>query len=137
MSDERMEKLFSNLKDFINEKFNQINERFDKHEEQQKIDLENLKKRIDKRFIEHENQQEIDMKNLEKRIMQKFDEYEEKQRQDFARLEHVMYDRTAALFDAREISLEKDNNLYLKLKSLEHVLDKHHYRISELESKFN
>ena len=61
----------------------------------------------------------------------------EKQRIDFARLEHVMHERTAALFDAREVSLDEDKNLYKKLKSLERVLDKHHYRFTELESKIS
>lgn len=139
MSDEKIEYLFSSLKGFMTDKFNQINSRFDEHEKQQKVDLENLEKRIDKRFKEHEKQQEIEMKQLEERIMQRiekrFDEHEEKQRLDFARLEHIMYDRTAALFDAREVSLDEDENLYKKLKSLERVLDKHHYRITELESK--
>jgi len=70
-------------------------------------------------------------------FIKRFDEHEEKQRLDFARLEHVMYERTSALFDAREVSLDEDKNLYKKLKSLERVLDKHHYRITELESKIS
>ena len=119
MSNERIEYLFSNLKDFMIEKFDQI------------------EKRIDKRFQEHEKQQEIDMKLLEEKIMKRFDELEEKQRLDLARLEHVMYERTSALFDAREVSLDEDENLYKKFKSLECVLDKHHYRITELESKIS
>lgn len=135
MSDEKIEYLFSGLKDFMTNKFNQINCRFDEHEKQQKADFENLEKRIDNKFKEHEEQQEIDLKQLEERIMQRFDEHEEKQRQDFAKLEYVMYDRTAALFDAREVSLDEDQNLYKKFKSLERVLDKHHYRITKLESK--
>jgi len=133
VSDERIEYLFSNLKDFMIDKFNQLEKRFDEHEKQQKIDFEKLEKRFD----EHEKQQEIDMKQLEERIMKRFDEHEEKQRLDFARLEHVMYERTSALFDAREVSLDEDKNLYKKLKSLERVLDKHHYRITELESKIS
>ena len=137
MSDERMEYLFSNLKDFMIDKFNQLEKRFDEHEMQQRIDFENLEKKINKRFQEHEKQQEIDMKQLEERIMKRFDEHEEKQRLDFARLEHVMNERTSALFDAREVSLDEDENLYKKFKSLERVLDKHHYRITELESKIS
>lgn len=38
---------------------------------------------------------------------------------DLAKLEDDMYDRTKDLFDAREISMEKDEDLYLKIKSID------------------
>jgi len=46
-----------------------------------------------------------------------------------------MYERTSALFDAREVYLDEAKNLFKKLRLLECVLDKYHYRIIELESK--
>ena len=125
MSEEKIVKMFYDLKDSImdlakkqNENFVVINKSF-----------ENINKRLD----EHEKQQEIDFKNIIKR----FDQHEQKQRIDLAKLEDNMYDRTKALFDAREISLEKDEDLYSKIKSIDRLLEKHHYRIAELESKVN
>ena len=70
---------------------------------------------------------------LEKR----FDEHEDKQRKDLALLEHTLSDKIDALFDAREVSLDEDENLNKKIKSMENILEIHNFKIAELESKIN
>jgi len=125
MSEEKITKILFDLKGSIMDLAEKQNENF--------IALNKRLDNIDKRFDKHEKQQKIDFENIIKR----FDQHEQKQRIDLAKLENDMYDRTKALFDAREISLEKDEDLYSKIKSIDKLLEKHHYRIVELESKVN
>lgn len=122
MSEERMEIMFSKLEDLFEEKINELKksfeERFDKHEEQQRIDFEKINKRFD---------------TLEER----FDEHEDKQRLDLAKLEYDLWDKTSALFDARESNIEKIKKSKSRISSIEAILEEHNYRILNLESKAN
>jgi len=136
MSEEKVEKMFYDLKCSIEclskqqkEEFEKIDKKLKEYKRQEEEEFEKINKKLE----EYKRLGKADFE----RIIKLFKQHEEKQRHDFARLEQVMYDRTEALFDARECSLEKDEDLYSRIKSIDKILEKHHYRITELESKVN
>lgn len=61
----------------------------------------------------------------------------ERQRKNIARLEHTLNDKIAALFDAREINLDKFKDQEKKFESINRILDNHNARIFKLETSRN
>ena len=61
----------------------------------------------------------------------------EQQRMNMAKLEYDLNDKIEALFDARQISLEKNEIQNKRFKSIENTLEKHQLRIAILESKLS
>ena len=59
----------------------------------------------------------------------------ERQRKNMAGMEYNLSEKIDALFDAREMSLEKAEKQDKKFKSIENILEGHSLRISILESK--
>lgn len=99
-----------------------------------------------------------DMKAVQEILVTRIDGVEEKNNQEHAEifgkldilqesmidikgalvvLENNLYDRTAALFDAREVSLDKFKENNKKIKSIDDTLENHAFRISLLESKIS
>ena len=58
-----------------------------------------------------------------------------RQRRNMARMEYNLSEKIDALFDAREIGLEKFEEYHNKFRSIDDTFEKHHLRISKLESK--
>lgn len=57
---------------------------------------------------------------------------------DYLALKEVeLYDKIKALFDAREVSLDKFKENDRNLKSIRDILEQHSFRLSILESKVN
>ena len=54
-----------------------------------------------------------------------------------AKLEYDLWDKTSALFDARESNIEKIKKSKSRISSIEAILEEHNYRILNLESKAN
>lgn len=61
----------------------------------------------------------------------------ERQRKNVARLEHTLNDKIAALFDAREVNLDKFEDQEKKFESINRILDNHNARIFKLETSRN
>lgn len=61
----------------------------------------------------------------------------ERQRKNIARLEHTLNDKIAALFDAREVNLDKFEDQEKKFESINRILDNHNARIFKLETSRN
>ena len=61
----------------------------------------------------------------------------ERQRKNMAAMEFNLSEKIDALFDAREMSLEKAEKHDKKFKSMENILERHGLRISILESKLS
>ena len=80
--------------------------------------------------------------NLIKQLTEKINEVDakltqelERQRMNMTKMEVELIDKIDALFDARQISLEKAETFENGFKSIEDILDNHNMRISVLESK--
>lgn len=61
----------------------------------------------------------------------------ERQRKNVARLEHTLNNKIAALFDAREVNLDKFEDQEKKFESINRILDNHNARIFKLETSRN
>jgi len=75
----------------------------------------------------------IGMKEMDNRLTAEL----ERQRKNMAAMEYNLSEKIDALFDAREMSLEKAVKHDKKFKSIENILERHGLRISILESKLS
>lgn len=133
MSEERIKIMFSKLENLFEEKINELKKSFEER-------ISELEKRFEERFDKHEEQQRINFEKMNKRfdtLEERFDEHEDKQRLDLAKLEYDLWDKTSALFDARESNIEKIKKSKSRISSIEAILEEHNYRILNLESKAN
>lgn len=144
MSEERMKIMFSKLEDLFEEKINELEKRFEERinglEKSFEERISELEKSFEERFDKHEEQQRIDFERINKRfdtLEERFDKHEDKQRLDLAKLEYDLWDKTSALFDARESNIEKIKKSKSRISSIEAILEEHNYRILNLESKAN
>lgn len=137
MDEEKLEQIITKVlekctKKLLEEQFVKITKELNKIKEKMEKRIEELEKKI--------KELEKKIKELEKKIEKlenRFNEHDNKQRNDLARLEQNLTDKISALFDARQISLEEDENLNRRIKSIENVIDKQGFRIAKLESKVN
>ena len=124
-------------------------------EERDKM-LENLSKSVeDIKVTQEEMQQEIkmlqkleksvedikvnqdEMKTAMKEMDNRLSAELERQRKNMAAMEYNLSEKIDALFDAREMSLEKAEKHDKKFRSIENILERHGLRISILESKLS
>lgn len=157
MNGERLEEMFSDLKNLMIDGFSKVNKKLEEHDENFRVINKKLEEhdenfkiinkkfdehdkkftRLNERFDEHEKEQKADYRDIIQVINDRFNTHEEKQRKDFAQLEQTMYDRTAILFDAHEVNLDDDQKLSSKLKSVCNILENHSSRLYKLESNKN
>ena len=90
-------------------------------------EMEEMDSRLTKEIGEIRQQ----MEEMDSRLTKEL----ERQRMNMARMENELTDKIDALFDARQISLEKAETFENGFKSIEDILDNHNMRISVLESK--
>ena len=94
-------------------------------QEQRDKMLENLSKSVE--------DIKIGMKEMDNRLSAEL----ERQRKNMAAMEYNLSEKIDALFDAREMSLEKAEKHNKKFRSIENILERHSLRISILESKLS
>ncbi|MCI9063378.1 MAG: hypothetical protein HFJ17_02080 [Clostridia bacterium] len=135
MNGERLEEMFSDLKNLMIDGFSKVNKKLEEHDENFRVINKKLEEHdenfriINKKFDEHEKEQKADYRDIIQVINDRFNTHEEKQRKDFAKLEQTMYDRTAILFDAHEVNLDDDEKLRSEIKSIFNILENHSNRL--------
>ena len=90
-------------------------------------------KEMDNRLTAKIEEQGKAMKEMDTRLSAEL----ERQRKNMAAMEYNLSEKIDALFDAREMSLEKAVKHDKKFKSIENILERHGLRISILESKLS
>ena len=90
-------------------------------------------KEMDNRLTAKIEEQGKAMKEMDNRLSAEL----ERQRKNMAAMEYNLSEKIDALFDAREMSLEKAGKHDQKIKSIENILERHGLRISILESKLS
>ena len=90
-------------------------------------------KEMDSRLTAKIEEQGKAMKEMDNRLSAEL----ERQRKNMAAMEFNLSEKIDALFDAREMSLEKAEKHDKKFRSIENILERHGLRISILESKLS
>lgn len=97
--------------------------------------LDNLDDKVNK-LDDKVNKLDDKVNKMEIRLLKKIDNNTAeliRQRKNIARLEFVLTDKINALFDAREVSLDKFEEHQKNFESINKVLDSHEARIFSLE----
>ena len=96
-------------------------------------EMKTAMKEMDSRLSAKIEEQGKAMKEMDNRLSAEL----ERQRKNMAAMEYNLSEKIDALFDAREMSLEKSEKHDKKFRSIENILERHGLRISILESKLS
>ena len=139
MNEEKIQNMFTELKQFMISNFEVINQRIEKLDKKIEEKFENLEKRIVilEQKVEELEKRVVIIESTLGKLKKDFEEHVNEQRLNLASLEHTLYERTGALFDAYDVNKNSDKKIKDEIKSLYNILEKHAYRLKKLESKIN